>query len=438
MKSEMFSWIRYIFCLLDIYTLYRFFRAMFEVKARKKKVMLYLFFAALCIFATNMYGNTVVNLMVSPIITFLFVWLVYRISMVNGIIYSIIFFAIFAGGEVVGVIFVQFLSIYLPMSAEPWYRTDGIYFLWFLYAFRFAELFLIEKFVKKLGIEKRNDYAWYLLILPVSSIVILSSFLYMDFPAQTFLQILMCVAAFLVHFSNIFIFLILAKVTSLIQKERDEELHSMKQTMEGKQIERVSRLNEKYRNYMHDIHNYFGNIRMLALKGETQKIVHIINAVEGELQEDIGGTFYCGNEVLNAILEDKKIKAEKVDIDFQIQIERFLNLDFLSEADTVSLFGNLLDNAIEAAARCEETNRIVKFRIYMGNTYMLVADIENTFCIQAKREGESLVSTKREEGIHGLGMNIVKKLAEKYGGSLEWEEEENIFRCILSLSNMYR
>ncbi|NLL80378.1 MAG: sensor histidine kinase [Clostridiales bacterium] len=210
----------------------------------------------------------------------------------------------------------------------------------------------------------------------------------------------------------------------------------MKQTMEGKQVERVSKLNEKYRNYVHDVHNYFGNIRMLALKGETQKIVHIINTVEGELKEDIGGIVYCSSEVLNAILEDKKIKAEKADIDFEIRIERFLNLDFLEEADIISIFGNLLDNAIEAAEKCEGQNRSVKMKMYMGNPYMLITDIENTFCIKAKKDGERLISTKNEEGTHGLGINIVRKQAEKYGGSLEWEEKGNVFRSILSLSNM--
>lgn len=435
MKSEMFSLTRYIFCLLDIFMLYRFFGAMFELRVQKKKAVLYFAIAALCMFFENMYGNTVVNLVVSPIISIIFVWAVYHISLVSGMIYLIIFFAIFAGGEVVGAIWGQFLSNHLPVVIVPWYKADGIYYMWILYAFRFAELLLIEKFVKKLGIGKRNDYAWYLLILPISSIVILSSFLYMDFPTQAFLQMLMCVAAFLVHFSNIFIFLILAKVTSLLQREKQEELYSMKQTMEGKQVERVSKLNEKYRNYMHDVHNYFGNIRMLALKGENQRIVHIINSVEGEFREEISAIAYCGNEVLNAILEDKRIRAEKENINFQIGIERFLNLDFLSEADMISLFGNLLDNAIEAAGKCDVPNKVVSFKMFMGNPYILVTCIENTFCVKAEREGERLLSTKKEEGVHGLGLNIVSRLAEKYGGSLEWEEEGNIFRSILTISN---
>ena len=87
MKSEMFSLTRYIFCLLDIFMLYRFFGAMFELRVGKKKAVLYFVFAVLSMFVENMYGNTVVNLAVSPIISILFVWVVYNASLINKTIY---------------------------------------------------------------------------------------------------------------------------------------------------------------------------------------------------------------------------------------------------------------------------------------------------------------------------------------------------------------
>lgn len=397
---------------------------------------MYFVMAVTAIVFGNSFESSILNLLLTPLICILFVLAVFQISRMNSVIYTIIFYTIFACSEVAYEIIYRMLSNVLSFPMTPWYEQESAGFFLTEYFFKFLLLLFLERFMRKLKIEPRNDYAWYLLIMPVSSLVILSNFISIDFSRDIYIQIWMAVGAVLVIVSNAAVFIILAKVTGIMNRVKYEEMYQVRRDAEGDKYERVARLNEKYRNYMHDVHNYLGNIRMLALKGENQRIVHIINSVEGEIREEIDGIAYCGNEVLNAILEDKKVKAEKENIDFKVEVERFLNLDFLSEADMISMFGNLLDNAIEAAEKCEESNKRVNFKMFMGNPYMLVTCIENSFCVRAEREGSRLLSTKEEEGIHGLGIHIVKGLAEKYGGNLEWEEEGNVFRSILSISNM--
>ena len=113
--------------------------------------------------------------------------------------------------------------------------------------------------------------------------------------------------------------------------------------------------------------------------------------------------------------------------------EQFLKLDFIKENDLISMFGNLLDNAMEAAGQCEAGKRSVSVKLFMGNSYMLVLYIENSYVIPFQYSGERILSTKQGNG-HGLGIGIVRKLAEKYGGALNLEMKDDIVITTLSIS----
>ncbi len=46
---------------------------------------------------------------------------------------------------------------------------------------------------------------------------------------------------------------------------------------------------------------------------------------------------------------------------------------------------------------------------------------------RAARHGKLFVSTKREPGFHGLGLQRVDRIVEKYGGFLDRQSEEGVF-----------
>lgn len=69
---------------------------------------------------------------------------------------------------------------------------------------------------------------------------------------------------------------------------------------------------------------------------------------------------------MNSILCERKYLAESKDISYRITLGNDLRLDFLEELDLISIVGNLLDNALEAAEKTED-GRYVECRMYMGN-----------------------------------------------------------------------
>lgn len=58
------------------------------------------------------------------------------------------------------------------------------------------------------------------------------------------------------YFSNAAVFIILAKYKSVMNLAKYEEMSSFKQAMENDKLENIVKLNERNRNYMHDMHSY--------------------------------------------------------------------------------------------------------------------------------------------------------------------------------------
>ncbi len=434
MGNDLFSVSRLFFCGADVYMLYRFFSAIFQEKRKGKKCIIFSLIVILLIFFENSIGSVTLNFLTVPIFYYIFVILSFNISISNGIAYTIIFFAFMGGKEVLFELLYRLLSENLPFYIPPWFTSGGIYFLMIEYLVTFLFLLYIERHIRKLNIGNNNNFSWYLLIVPILTLIISTSFLYIDFPKSVIIQVFICVGDFLLFFSNVVIFIILEKYADILDMIKYTELYTIKRNMENEHFQNILKINEQYRCYMHDINAYFNSFRMLALNNENKKIVEIIDELKGEIQEKTNNLIYSGNPVLNAILSERATRAEEEKINLSIFVEKFLKIDFISDSDMISMFGNLLDNAIEAAVKCSLKNRRVNVKIFMGTNYFLIFHIENSYAMAAKKEGTRLLSTKADSSHHGLGIGIVRTLAEKYGGTLNLEEKENLFITTLTIS----
>lgn len=436
MEYGLFTLGRLLLCAVDICMVYFFFQSIFVTRGNRQIRLLCFALAAIVIFTINTYESTWLNLMVVPIACLLYVLCVFKLSLSQGIAYTVIFYTIFAGGrEVAYEMLFRLLSSLLPVPIPPWFTPGGFFFLIPEYVLSILFLLLVVHSTRKLELNNNQTFAWYLLIMPVSSIIVLCCFLNMDFPDSAFLQRMVCLGAFLLYFSNMAVFLILAKYTSILNKMKYEEMYTMKLALEDEKFQKIARLNERYRNYMHDVHKYLNHFRMLALDNQPKKIAEIIDELEGKMQEGTSDTVYSGNEVLNAILTERALKADAQGIDMSIFVENFLKVDFISDVDMILMFGNLLDNALEAAGKCQAGRRTIDVKLFMGNQYILVLYIENTFEDAAPRDGERLITTKKDHLLHGLGIGIVRKLAEKHGGNLILEEKGDLFVTSLTVSS---
>ena len=118
-----------------------------------------------------------------------------------------------------------------------------------------------------------------------------------------------------------------------------------------------------------------------------------------------------------------------------MDIQPGLCLDFINETDKIRIFGNLLDNALEAAGGCGNGEGYVKAKLYMGNEAMVVFRLVNNFVHENKRAVRWFQTTKPDKKAHGFGLQNVEELAGKYPWVFGVTEEEDEFVVMLVLSN---
>ena len=90
--------------------------------------------------------------------------------------------------------------------------------------------------------------------------------------------------------------------------------------------------------------------------------------------------------------------------------------------------GNALDNAIEAVRKIkEEEKRVISMRVYAKED-LIILQIENT-CLEETSvpEDGNLSTTKSDKNYHGYGIGSIRKIVEKYNGSLSLRKNDNMF-----------
>lgn len=156
---------------------------------------------------------------------------------------------------------------------------------------------------------------------------------------------------------------------------------------------------------------------------------NISGAYEGlkvYLQEikQIDKKVWTGFSFLDFVLNYKKVEIDKKNIEFELDIE--LQHIIIPEEDLVVMLGNLLDNAIEAAQKCEKGQRYIKVKICNINN-MLLLIIKNSSSGMPQLKNGKFVSSKEDKEVHGFGIESVKRIGKAYDGEIHFQYTENNF-----------
>lgn len=174
-----------------------------------------------------------------------------------------------------------------------------------------------------------------------------------------------------------------------------------------------------------------------SIKGTASVNINGAELIKDRLQEVLGDIrlaeeiIYSANPVVNAILKVKSIKAKEKEIPMQVTtlLPQRVSVDI---GDMGVLYGNLLDNAIEAAMAVEQEKRYVHVESKFQEGRLLLS-IKNS-----KPSGTSSYqqTNKKDKIKHGRGIRSVRKVAEKYGGELLLKDQGEHFEAVLLLNGV--
>ena len=134
---------------------------------------------------------------------------------------------------------------------------------------------------------------------------------------------------------------------------------------------------------------------------------------------------HTGNEALDIILTEKSLYCNKHSIKLYCIVDGGL-LSFMEDADLYSLFGNLLDNAIEAVITLPEEKRFINLSVRTVNGFTRIST--SNCCLSPPQfEGGLPRTTKADKENHGYGMKSIRLVCRKYDGELDIRTEGGMF-----------
>lgn len=148
-----------------------------------------------------------------------------------------------------------------------------------------------------------------------------------------------------------------------------------------------------------------------------------------ELRDSI--SFYdlkkdTGNSLLNVLINEKSLYCEQNGITLSCMIDG-KKLEFIEAGDLYCLFGNLIDNALEAVKEIEKKERrIVNVSVKSRGNIVIVQE-ENYFIGERQFSDGFPLTTKQDKGSHGFGMRSIGMIVKKYGGELKAFTADGIF-----------
>lgn len=240
---------------------------------------------------------------------------------------------------------------------------------------------------------------------------------------------LMLVFAFLMT-GNILMFHAFDRYAKQAALAKEQEMTILRQSASLEYYMQVAQMNQQHRKLIHDTSHYMKVIGELAREKENERVLNLVQEITGEL-EHIATMVYCANPVLNAVLQESRNEAVRKKTDMDIYVEPEIRTGEISDMDMVTMLGNLLDNAVLAAADCEQ-ERYVRVRIFMNREKgFLVCKVTNSYSGELLYGRGGFISTRNNPGIHGIGLKNVEKTAQKYGGYLDCSAENQTFTAVL-------
>ena len=235
---------------------------------------------------------------------------------------------------------------------------------------------------------------------------------------------------------NFIAYFIISELTRKNKIETEYKMLKQSKLYEEKNIEDIQKIYDEARLIRHDAEHHDMHIlselqKIPDITPNQQKQIDSIKKYINDLDEQIANIHYkviTGNNVIDNILNYKINSAKKLGIEVSYYIEE----DYVEilDIDICRIFGNLLDNAIEACKNIQGDKNI-EIRMYKKKVYRCIS-VSNTTDGLVLKTNPSLISTKSEKSLHGFGIKSIRSIVEKYDGFFNfYEMDSRIFFEVL-------
>lgn len=224
--------------------------------------------------------------------------------------------------------------------------------------------------------------------------------------------------------------LLLALAISRIKIAKSLECTVLKDELMEANYRQLGEQIAESRETMHDMKNHMRVLKEYCKEGDIGGIEAYLQKIETPIC-NMDKIVWTQSEILNLILNQKKAEAEKKHIKIDIMTGG-VNIVPLKDNEVCSLFGNLLDNAIEACEKMADMEPWIKVELQQRKQMLFIKIANSAVNPQREVDGE-FQSTKQDKDIHGLGLKSVRRIVERNNGDIRFEVEKDSFTVYITL-----
>lgn len=382
------------------------------------------FIGYLIIFGVSIFNMVIFNIISFTIIDFLIFILGYRINYKTALFQTFMMTLFMFLGELL-MLFILKLgldteSMVAATVQQSMLITIGGKLIYFL------AVFVMKKVHKKRNISSEKS-SLILAIMPIITVLCIVMVYPLTLDRRVFTAIY--IGAISVNFITI---TVNELVISKNRKIRMLENENYKNSVELEEYKTIKEKYEHSRIMNHDFREHL-NILKTLISEDIQKAQEYVGTVEKEC-EDSKIEKYSDNDILNILLIRKKKECEENGIKLNITSTN-PKLDFIDGMDTVAIFSNLINNAIEACSNSARKDIFID--LYTVNNAFSVIKVEN-YADKEPIVVEGMLRSGKDDGnSHGIGIKSINNSLSKYDGKMSWsyDKAKDMFRTVISINN---
>jgi len=195
--------------------------------------------------------------------------------------------------------------------------------------------------------------------------------------------------------------------------------------LESNYFKEIDAIHAEFRTWRHEYNNNMIALRKLIEHNDNDKAIEYIDGMMQNPARD-ADILHTGNLVLDAVASSKLWIARSKGIDISVQAV-YPESNNIENNDLCAIVGNLLDNAIEACLRIKEEsiNKFIVFSLLIKGKNMTIS-VSNSYEGILKKDGDHYL-TDKDRRFHGIGMQYVDSIVDKYQGHVLREHTDGVF-----------
>lgn len=215
-------------------------------------------------------------------------------------------------------------------------------------------------------------------------------------------------------------------ITAIIEFVKNEMNRRMEQRLikEHREMEQITydsmyKQHEEVMKIRHDMIGHLETLRGLTEKGEASAYIDELIGQNKRIRPIV----HTGNNVLDIILNSKLSTA--IDEGIQVEVLRSSAPEKLplTDVDLSALMINILNNALTAASNARAERPFIKVDIHVKGSWLSFTFENSADIKQIEKENKKETVPK-----HGLGLKIVRNIAEKYNGLFDTEYRKDYYK----------